>query len=273
MTKPFSVSLSVYQNDESDNFAAAFLSIINQTLVPSEIVLVIDGPIPIKTRKIISDFKLNYKFLKVIDLKQNQGHGNARRVGLNNCTNEIVALMDSDDISVHNRFELQFNFLLNNPEVSLVGGQIEEFIDDIDNIVSKREVPLTDEKIKKYLKSRCPFNQMTVMFYKNKVIQAGGYKDWFCNEDYYLWIRMYLKNIIFSNINDTLVKVRINDKMFLRRAGWKYFKSELGIQKLLLTNKIISVIRFCYNVSIRIIIQLLIPNRIRKIIFLKLIRK
>ena len=135
MTKPFSVSLSVYQNDDSNNFKAAFLSIINQTLLPSEIILVIDGPIPIETRKIISDFELNYKFLKVIDLKQNQGHGNARRIGLNKCTNEIIALMDSDDISVHNRFELQYNFLANNPEVSLVGGQIEEFIDDIDNIV------------------------------------------------------------------------------------------------------------------------------------------
>tara|TARA_B110001452_G_C15229082_1_gene425853 strand:+ start:1801 stop:2622 length:822 start_codon:yes stop_codon:yes gene_type:complete len=273
MTKPFSVSLSVYQNDDSNNFKAAFLSIINQTLLPSEIILVIDGPIPIKTRKIISDFELNYKFLKVIDLKQNQGHGNARRIGLNKCTNEIIALMDSDDISVHNRFELQYNFLANNPEVSLVGGQIEEFIDDIDNIVSKREVPLIDEKIKKYLKSRCPFNQMTVMFYKNKVIEAGGYKDWYCNEDYYLWIRMYLKNIIFSNLKDTLVKVRIDDKMFLRRAGWKYFKSELGIQKLLLTNKIITPTKFSYNVIIRIIIQLFMSNRIRKFVFLRLIRK
>ena len=273
MNNSFSVSLSVYQNDNSGYFQKAFLSIINQTLVPSEIVLVIDGPIPIKTRKIISDFKLNYSFLKVIELKQNQGHGNARRIGLSKCTNEIVALMDSDDISVHNRFELQYEFLLKNPEVSLVGGQIEEFIDNIDNIVSKREVPITDDKIKKYLKSRCPFNQMTVMFYKNKVIDAGGYKDWYCNEDYYLWIRMSLKNITFSNLKETLVKVRIDDKMFLRRAGWKYFKSEIGIQKLLLTNKIITITRFIYNVIIRIIIQLLMPNRLRKYVFLNLIRK
>lgn len=227
MNKPFSVSISVYQNDDPDNFKAAFLSIINQTLLPSEIVLVIDGPIPNETRKIISDFEYEYKILKVIDLKKNQGHGNARRIGLNNCTNEIVALMDSDDINVINRFELQISFLLNNPEVTVVGGQIEEFINDIDNIVSRRNVPLTDKKIKKYLKYRCPFNQMTVMFYKNEVIEAGGYMDWFCNEDYYLWIRMYLKNNIFGNLKNSLVKVRIDDKMFLRRAGWKYFKSEL----------------------------------------------
>lgn len=273
MNKNFSVSLSVYKNDNPENFEAAFLSIVNQTLVPSEIVLVVDGPIPIKTRKIISDFQLNYKFLKVIELKHNQGHGYARKVGLNKCTNKIVALMDSDDISVDNRFELQLRFLTNNPEISVVGGQIEEFIHDEKNIVSKRKVPLTDKKIKKYLKSRCPFNQMTVMFNKNKVIEAGGYEDWFCNEDYYLWIRMYLNNNKFGNLNKTLVKVRIDDNMFLRRAGWKYFKSEFGIQKLLLTNNIISNLRFLYNVFIRIIIQLLIPNGIRKFIFIKLFRK
>ena len=59
---------------------------------------------------------------------------------------------------------------------------------------------------------------MTVMFYKDKVLKAGGYKDWYCNEDYYLWIRMYLNNVIFHNLNETLVLVRINDKLFTRRG-------------------------------------------------------
>ena len=129
------------------------------------------------------------------------------------------------------------------------------------------------DEISKNLKLRCPMNHMTVMFKKSEVDRAGGYQDWYHNEDYYLWIRMYLKNNIFGNLKNSLVKVRIDDKMFLRRAGWKYFKSELGIQKLLLKNKITTVIEFLYNVSIRLVIQLLIPNCFRKWIFLKLIRK
>ena len=200
------------------------------------------------------------------------GHGYARRVGLENCKYDLVALMDSDDISLKNRFELQYKFLLNNPRIGIVGGQIEEFIGNKKNIVSKRNVPEEDKEIKHFLKYRCPFNQMTVMFYKDKVLKAGGYKDWYCNEDYYLWIRMYLNNVIFHNLNETLVLVRINDKLFTRRGGVKYFLSEFGIQKLLLKNKIINIKDFIVNVLLRFLIQIVLPNKIRKILFMKFVR-
>ena len=160
--------MSVYQNDEPEHFRNAFNSIVNQTLIPSEIVLVIDGPIPIKTKDFISEFQIRFSFLKVVELKRNMGHGNARRIGLNECSNDIVALMDSDDICARNRFELQFRFLMNNPDVSVVGGQIEEFIGHPKNIISRRDVPSENDKIIKLLKFRCPLNQMTIMFRKNR---------------------------------------------------------------------------------------------------------
>jgi len=269
----FSVSISVYINDNPKHFYEALKSIVNQTLIPSEIILVVDGPIGTETNKVINRFEKECSFLKVIKLKKNLGHGNARRVGLSNCTNNIVALMDSDDISVSNRFELQFNFMLKNPEVSLVGGQIEEFEGSINNIISKREVPETDIQIKEYLKYRCPINQMTVMFRKDKVLEAGGYLDWFCNEDYYLWIRMILNNNKFYNLRETLVKFRVDINMYKRRGGLKYFKSEFEIQKLMKKKGLITLYRFSLNIIIRFIIQILMPAEIRKIIFLKLARK
>lgn len=269
----FSVSISVYINDNPKHFYEALKSIVNQTLMPSELILVVDGPIGTETNKVINRFEKECSFLKVIKLKKNLGHGNARRVGLSNCTNNIVALMDSDDISVSNRFELQFNFMLKNPEVSLVGGQIEEFEGSINNIISKREVPETDIQIKEYLKYRCPINQMTVMFRKDKVLEAGGYLDWFCNEDYYLWIRMILNNNKFYNLRETLVKFRVDINMYKRRGGLKYFKSEFEIQKLMKKKGLITLYRFSLNIIIRFIIQILMPAEIRKIIFLKLARK
>lgn len=268
----FSVSISVYQNDSPAYFKEAVESILNQTLLPSEIVLLIDGPIPTDTQDIISYFKKKCNFLKVIKLDINLGHGNARRIGLNHCTNNIVALMDSDDICCDNRFELQFNFLINNKEISVVGGQIEEFEDNVNNIISKRIVPETNAEIMKFIKFRCPMNQMTVMFRKKQVLEAGGYLDWFCNEDYYLWIRMLLKKNNFHNLKETLVKVRVDLKMFDRRGGWKYFKSEYNIQKLLKSNKIITYYQFCFNIIIRFIIQVILPNKLRRILFLKLFR-
>ena len=273
MNKGFSVSMSVYAKDNPHHFYDALKSVVNQTLIPSELILVIDGPIGIKTIGVIDRFKKEYSFLKVIKLDKNSGHGNARRVGLSNCTNNIVALMDSDDICVSNRFELQYNFMLNNPDVCVLGGQIEEFEGNINNIISKREVPETDIQIKEYLKYRCPINQMTVMFRKDKVLEAGGYLDWFCNEDYYLWIRMVLMKNRFHNLKETLVMFRVDMNMYERRGGLKYFISECKIQKLMRKKGLITFYRFSLNIIARLIIQILLPPKIRKLIFLKFARK
>ena len=110
------------------------------------------------------------------------------------------------------------------------------------------------------------------MYKKSAVQAAGGYLDWFWNEDYYLWIRMQLNNAVFANTGTVLVNVRVGEEMYQRRGGWKYFKSEAGIQKLMKTNKIIGISRYMINVGERFIIQVLMPNKIRGWIFQKLAR-
>ncbi len=207
---------------------------------------------------------------KVIYLKENQGHGNARRISLDNSTYDLVALMDSDDISYPTRFEKQLKLFEDNPTLSICGGQITEFIGDPNNITGQRYVPLNDKEIKEYLKKRCPMNQVTVMFNKKDYYLAGGYIDWYCDEDYYLWARMVLNNCIFANVNDNLVNVRIGDEMSARRGGMKYFKSEAKLQKYMYKQKIISFPRYLYNVLIRFGGEVLIPNKLRTFLFKKL---
>jgi glycosyltransferase involved in cell wall biosynthesis len=271
--RKFSVSISVYKNDDPSHFKSAIESVYKQTLKPNEVVLVVDGPVSDEISQIIHNFKKTNPNFKVIWLKENLGHAGARRVGLENCSNEIIALMDSDDLSVKDRFEKQIKVLLKNKNISVVGGQIEEFDDDKNKVIGNRFVPLEDKYIKEYMKYRCPMNQVTVMFRKQDVLKAGGYLDWHNNEDYYLWIRMVLANQKFRNLNDILVRVRVNDNMYKRRGGWLYYKSEKKIQKLMLNKKIISKYRYLINTSIRFIIQVLIPNYLRRYLFVKLFRK
>ena len=271
--RKFSVSISVYKNDDPSHFKSAIESVYKQTLKPDEVVLVVDGPVNDEISKIIHNFKKTNPNFKVIWLKENLGHAGARRVGLENCSNEIIALMDSDDLSEKDRFEKQIKVLLKNKNISVVGGQIEEFDDDKNKIIGNRFVPLEDKDIKEYMKYRCPMNQVTVMFRKQDVLKAGGYLDWHNNEDYYLWIRMVLANQKFRNLKDILVRVRVNDNMYKRRGGWLYYKSEKKIQKLMLNNKIISKYRYLINTSLRFIIQVLIPNYLRRYLFVKLFRK
>lgn len=272
----FSVSMCVYGGDNPEHFDAAVESVIKQTLKPSELVLTVDGPIPSETEKVIEKYKNLLKDsinFRVIRLKENKGHGVARRVGIQKCSFDYIAIMDADDISVPTRFEKQVIYLENHPNVDIVGSSITEFINNendaknISKIAGRRIVPESDVEIKKYMKKRCPMNQMTVMFKKKSVTEVGGYKDWYCDEDYYLWIRLALAQKCFGNIKDDLVIVRVGEEMYERRGGWKYFKSEVALQRFMYKKNFISINRYFINATVRFVLQVLMPNHIRGRIF------
>ena len=149
---------------------------------------------------------------------------------------------------------------------------ITEFVGSQDEIVGKRIVPLHDADVKTYMKKRCPMNLVTVMFKKSSVEEVGGFIDWYCEEDYYLWIRMALANKSFMNIDDVLVNVRVGKEMYRRRGGIKYFQSEARLQKFMLDNNIISRPRYWMNISERLVLQVLMPNKLRGFIFQKFTR-
>ncbi len=268
----FSVSICVYGKDNPQHFKQAVESILNQTVLPTEVVLVVDGPVSDELNKAIEDFDQNDLF-KIIRLPINKGLGNALKVCVENCKYDLIARMDADDISVNDRFEQQLKCFNENPELDIVGGNITEFIDEPENIVGKRAVPVGDKEIKEYMKVRCSFNHMSVMFKKNSVLSSGGYLDCFWNEDYYLWIRMVLSGCKFANTGTVLVNVRTGKDMYSRRGGKKYFKSELYLQKYMLKNKMIGLPCFLSNVLKRFIVQMLLPNKIRGFVFRKLARE
>ena len=263
----FSVAMSVYKNDNSIDFVDAVLSIFNQTYPPNEIILVIDGPVPDMMLKTIENLSEKTGIMKVIPLPKNMGHAIARQTGLEAANNDLCAVMDADDLSVPNRFEKQLKAFEEHPEVSVVGGLINEFIHTTDNVVGTRIVPEKDSDIKEYLKSRCPMNLVTVMLKKSDVMKVGGYQDWYCEEDYYLWIRLALGGYKFYNIQENLVNVRVGEEMYQRRGGKEYFKSEARLQKYMLNHKLISLSKYAYNVLIRWIVQVAMPNKMRSWVF------
>ena len=268
----FSVSMCVYYGDDSEHFCQAVNSVLNQTAKPDEIVIVVDGPVPSELENELEIFAKDPIF-NIVRLKENTGHGNARRTGLDNCRNGLVALMDADDISLPDRFGKQLLCFEQNPDVSVVGGQIAEFCGKVDNIVGIRKVPENHTDIVNYMKKRCPMNQVSVMFKKADVDAAGGYIDWFCDEDYYLWIRMYLADMKFANVDDVLVNVRVEPDMYRRRGGMKYFRSEAALQKLMRKNRIIGPFTCFSNIMKRFILQVLMPNGLRSWAFRKFARQ
>ena len=269
----FSVCMSVYKNDDPTDFTEAVFSVFKQSCPPDEIVLVIDGPIPQPLMEAIKKLQKVIPILKVIPLAQNMGHAVARQTGLEAAKNDLCAVMDADDLSVPNRFEKQLKVFEEHPEVSVVGGIINEFIQTTENVVGTRMVPENDADIKEYLRSRCPMNLVTVMLKKSDVMKVGGYQDWYCEEDYYLWIRLTLAGYKFYNIQDNLVNVRVGEEMYQRRGGKKYFDSEVRLQKYMLNHNLISFPNYLYNVLVRFIVQVALPNKLRGWVFQTYARK
>lgn len=263
----YSVCMSVYKKDNPTYFELAVHSIWEQTLPPNEIILVVDGPVTDGINQSIVQLENEIPVLKVIRLKENMGHAIARQTGLEAASNELVAVMDADDISVPDRFEKQLKAFEEHPEVSAVGGLINEFILGPEQHLGTRFVPETDEEIKQYMKSRAPMNLVTVMLKKSDVMKMGGYLDWYCEEDTYLWARLALGGYKFYNIQENLVNVRVGDEMYQRRGGWRYFKSEASMQVWLLKHGIVPFPRCVYNVAIRFVVQVMMPNKIRGWVF------
>lgn len=175
--------------------------------------------------------------------------------------------MDADDISNERGFGQRPGIFREDKGIDIVGGQITEFVGKPENITGMRCVPESDADIKQYMKKRCPMNHMTVMFRRSAVERAGGYLDWYCNEDYYLWIRMALAGCTFANMPDTLCNVRVGNGMAARRGGWKYFSSEARIQKYMLQKGLIRFPRYLYNVAVRFGGEVIVPDRLRSVLF------
>ena len=199
----FSVLMSVYKNEKVDFFKQAMDSVLSQTLPPEEIVLIRDGQVPEELQMAIDEYIVRYSQLfTYIPLEENKGLGNALMLGVEKARNELIARMDTDDICVLDRFEKQIRFMEENPQVDMVGANIAEFTKMPENIIDYRTVPSTHEQIIDLMKSRNPFNHMTVVFRKQSILNAGNYQSFYLFEDWYLWLRMYLQGCKFANFED-----------------------------------------------------------------------
>lgn len=242
----FSVLMSVYYKEIPRYLDRALRSVTDdQILKPDEIVLVKDGPLTKELDEVIEKFNKKYPNLfKIVALEKNYGLGKALNIGLENCTYELVARMDGDDISKPERFKKQIVTFKENPNLDILGSWIDEFVEENGEIRirSIRKVPETSKEIYQKLKSICAFNHPTVMYKKSKVIEVGNYLQEFVLEDYYLWVRLAISGARMYNIQESLLNFRITEGTSKRRGGVKLLKSDIRFQQKL--NRIYFINKF-----------------------------
>lgn len=264
----FSVLMSLYKKENPKYFEQCMDSIFKQSLQSKNIIIVHDGPLTERLYQVLDKWKILLPITEVI-LQQNVGLGEALNAGLGHCKYDLVARVDTDDINLPNRFDIQYSHMINNPNVALCGSHISEFDENPENIISKRLVPIGEE-LNKTIFHRNPFNHMTVMFRKSAVLDAGGYQHLRFMEDYFLWIRMYLKGYQLHNLDAVFVNARIGNGMLERRKGSEYYKSELTFMNYLLKENIPNKPKVIGTFLVRSHLRLL-PSSVLKKVY-KLVR-
>jgi glycosyltransferase involved in cell wall biosynthesis len=264
--------MSVYYKEIPSNLEQCLQSLASQTMPANEVVIIKDGRLNEGLDKTLEKWK-NKLPLEIYGYNENKGLSYALNYGLQYCSYELVARMDSDDICLPNRFEKQINYLRNQPDIVLLSGYISEFNNYPNDIRSIRKVPINAKEIVKYLKKRNAFNHVAVMFKKSAILSVGSYRDKSPHEDYGLWIRLVQAQYKVANIPEVLSYVRIGSTdMFLRRSGVSYLLKEISFYNLQRRKHFITSIEFIILIFTRIPVRIL-PSKIMKYVYYFFLRE
>lgn len=267
----YSVLMSVYENEKAQNLKDSIQSIYSQTLLPYEVILVLDGKLTDELYKAVDFLKNKYSNLKTVALDENIGLWHALNVGLAHCECEIVARMDSDDIAVNTRIEEQLK-LLKAQNADIVSSPVMEFKEKTGDTNNIKDLPKTYNEILNYAKKRNPFNHPAVIFKKSAVINAGGYQNFPFFEDYELFVRMLKNGAVSANTQKPLLYMRVGEGMYKRRGGKEYTRHLYNFLKRIYSLGFISKSRMIKSLIPRVAVSLM-PSGLRKMVYNKFLRK
>lgn len=222
-----SVVMSVYNDGKF--LPEAIESILNQTYKDFEFIIVNDGSTD-NSLDVMKSYEAKDDRIKVINLEKNEGFCSALNHGIEAATRPWIARMDSDDISVPERFEKQVAFLEDNPDIIVLGTYVSH-INAKGDILSVNAVgPITREEMQERIQKAHPVYVMhgTVLMRRDIVQKVGGYDVKFvAGEDIELFARMVKHGTILA-IPEPLYLYRIHGasmsmtKMFKQKTYTEY---------------------------------------------------
>ena len=267
-----SVSMSVYVKEKPEYLQAALESIVTQTYPASEIMLIEDGPLTEQLYDVLRSYKEKYpEIIRTFAFEQNQQLGRALAKGVELCSHELVARMDTDDIAMPDRIEKQVAYMNEHLDVHVLGGAIREF-NDAGTTDRVKLMPKTQKEILNYVKNRNPLNHMTVMFRRSAILEVGNYQHFPYLEDYSLWSRMLSKGYQIRNIDDILVKARTSMALVGRRSGWAYFKDFARLRKFQHKLGLTSFLEYMISMAGTFVV-IMQPGFIKELAYKKVLRK
>jgi glycosyltransferase involved in cell wall biosynthesis len=283
-TPPFSVLMAVYAGDECDYLRRAVLSnTLEQTCVPTQLVIVRDGPVPAPIQAFLDglDAWMGKAFAQarrhdslpevtVLELARNSGLAHALNQGLRRCRYDLVARADSDDISLPARFATIIPLLDGSRgphpgQYDIVGSAIREFSGDERHPGQVRMLPAGGRELLDFARVQSPLHHPSVAFRKGAIQRVGGYPEHSGRfEDYLLWERLILTGARLHNVAEPLVLYRVDAGAYQRRGGWAMFRDELALQRRFRADGFTSPAQFVRNAAIRALYRLM-PTGLRRL--------
>ncbi len=268
----YSVLMSVYSGEKPDRFRACIDSMLGQTFVTNDFVLVCDGPLTDELDEIVSEYEEKYSFFRPLRMKKNVGVGECANAGLAVCRNEYIVKMDSDDIALPERCELSLYLMAKHPGVDMLGAYISEFDSATGEEIAVKKTPIGNAAIRKFARRRNPFNNPTLVYKKSMVEKIGGYSTVRRCEDYDFVVRMLAAGAVGRNIPKVLVRYRVTEGNYDRRRNWANTKSFIAVRWKIHRSGFSSLWDFTVTAAAQLI-MFIMPASLTGSFYKKLLRK
>jgi glycosyltransferase involved in cell wall biosynthesis len=180
------------------------------------IYLGVDGAVPDTLRTAIK--KIEPNIYKLFWFKENRG--------LAQVLNDLIAArededfffrMDTDDVSLPQRFDHQLHYMLNHPDVDILGTDMVEL--DTTSYTSRVvRYANSHEQARNSIACRVPVAHPTVCFRASVFDRISGYPIVHFNEDIALWFACMKAGLHFDNLHEPLYQFRMDERFWQRRG-------------------------------------------------------
>lgn len=243
MNKEYSISVIMGIYNCAETLQETLDSLYAQTFQDFEIILCEDGSND-NTYFIAEENTKAYDNIVLLKNDKNLG----LNITLNNClavaNGKYIARMDGDDISMPNRFELEYNFLESHPEYAIVSSNMIYFDENGEFARSQKCGKVEISELVKH----SPFSHPACMVRREAYQKVGGYsvgEKLMRVEDYHLWYKMYLNGYRGYNLAECLLMFR-DDRNATARRKLEYRFNETYVKYLIVRDFELNLFKYIY---------------------------
>lgn len=222
------VLMAVCGKDNAQYFEHALRSIRAQTFPQDRIQLYlgIDGALTPELEAVVSQHISRIRLC--IRNESNEGLASILNRLIDSLEGEdFVFRMDADDISEPQRFAKQIRFMLENPNVDVLGTDVLE-IDSNEEAIGRRHYPVSHTRIRTYITKASPVAHPTVCFRGDFFLRFGRYSAQYrTSQDIDLWFNALRHGAVIANLPEPHLRLRVVDDFYSRRSlnkAWSEFR-------------------------------------------------